>query len=97
MEKINLGQQMLKWNSCTSFERKTRVFCSMLSTVPSTGGLKKPYSSLVVKLITKQYQPENRVYAQKPRLKMPLKNSLSGTREHSEGTVQEWKMKGGKG
>jgi hypothetical protein len=55
MEKINLGQQMIKWNSCSSFEQKTRVFCSMLSTVHSTGGLKKPYYFQVLKILTKQY------------------------------------------
>jgi hypothetical protein len=75
----------------------------MLSTVPSTGGLKKtglisgfknPHKT--IRETRKENQPENRVYAQEPRLKMALKNSISGTREHSEGTVQEWKMKGGK-
>ncbi len=60
MKKINVSQLMLKWNSCTSFEQKTRVFCSMLFTVPSTGGLKKPYSSLVLKIITNKFAKQEK-------------------------------------
>ncbi len=45
--------ESLRWNSWTSLT-KTRVFCSMLFTVPSTGVFsRKPYSSLVLKSLQK--------------------------------------------
>ncbi len=58
---ICLGQRLcvhvvfvLKWNSWTSICQKTRVFCSMLFTVPSTCGFyRKPYTSLVLKIHAK--------------------------------------------
>jgi hypothetical protein len=47
----------LSWNSWTSISQKTRVFCSMSFTVPSTGGFqRKSYPSLV--LIPLQKNPQ---------------------------------------
>jgi hypothetical protein len=98
-----LGQ---RWNSWTWSWQKTRVFCNMLFTVPSTGGFyRKPYSTLVLKFmrrnprnkITRVYSSiafsrtkkrwyktkqklkseKVQVYAPKPFLNMPFKNSIS--------------------
>ncbi len=46
---------VLRWNSCTWFWQKTRVFCSILFAVPSTSGFyRKFYTTLVLKLHTKK-------------------------------------------
>ncbi len=72
-------------------EIKTRIFCSMLFTVPSTGGFKrKPFSTLVLIILTKksakQENSEKRVENQTKTWvwedtsfcpEMPFKNSIS--------------------
>ncbi len=84
---------------CLFHLRWTRLFCSLLFTVSTTGGsYRKPYSTLVLKLCTKKVyswisfcgtekreektrqklEPEeDHVHAQKPRLKLPFKNTIS--------------------
>jgi hypothetical protein len=64
-------------NSWASIWRKTRVFCSMLFTVPSTGVFYRIQHFVERKDMVKN-QTKDRVFAQKPRVKIPFKNSVSG-------------------
>jgi hypothetical protein len=85
--------------------------------VPSTGGFKrKPYSSLVLKILSKksakkensglfmnsilyngkmrvENQKKAPVYAQESRLKMPLKNSISGPFYARTTMTSTWQMR----